>query len=160
MENCPERYAVKKFYWMLAIWFAAILIIITGSIIYDKFPSRDYDARALPYIKTAITEISQWDAEATRALMAAEVSAEIPAAQLDRVLARFSKLGALQSMAEPEVAKIHHDQNTIIGKQTVIEYNTAARYANGDAIITLKLVDRDGHFEIYHFNFSSQTLFE
>jgi hypothetical protein len=63
-------------------------------------------------------------------------------------------------MDDPAFERAWEDQQTELGKQTVIEYNTEARYTNGEATINLKLVSRDDHYEIYSFNFSSQTLLE
>jgi DNA/RNA endonuclease YhcR with UshA esterase domain len=151
---------VKKFFVMLAIWFVAIIAIIIATWVYPKFQSGDYDELAIPYLKRIIPELSQWDPIATRALMVREVSASIPDEKFNRGMDLFSKLGTLQSLNEPKFEHVYRDQGTIIGKQTIVEYITEAKYANGDATINMKLLDRDGHFEIYHFNISSQTLQE
>jgi len=151
---------VKKFFFMLAIWLVAILTIIVGSGIHDKYLSSDYDDAARPYIEKAVTQISTWDPDSTRALMVPEIAANIPEEKFTRGMAWFSRLGALKSMDEPEFEKAYVDQKTELGNQTIIEYNTDAKYANGDATINIKLLDRDGHYEIYSFNFSSETLIE
>ena len=151
---------MKKFFIMLAVWFVAITAIIIGSYVYPKFQSADYDDVAVPYLKKVIPELSQWDPAAARAFMVTEVSASIPEEKLVRGMATFSKLGALQSLAEPKFENVYRDQGTIIGKQTIVEYNTEAKYANGNATINMKLLDRGGYFEIYHFNISSQALIE
>jgi len=151
---------VKKLYVMLAIWFTAIVVIIISTGVYSKLQSLDYDEVAVPYLKSIIPQISEWDPEATRALMVAEVSAAIPEEQFNRGIALFSRLGKLQSMSEPEFEKVYRDQGTIIGKQTIVEYNTEVKYANGDATINMKLLDKDGQFEIYRINFSSKVLME
>jgi len=142
------------------MWFVAVIVIIIASGVYSKLQSLDYDEVAVPYLKSIIPQISEWDPEATRALMVAEVSAAIPEEQFNRGIALFSKLGELQSMSEPEFEKVYRDQGTIIGKQTIVEYNTEAKYANGDATINMKLLDTEGHFEIYRINFSSKVLME
>lgn len=143
---------------MLAVWLLVIVAIIIGTWVYPTFQSADFDDAAVPYLKKIIPEISRWDPAATRALMVAEVSASIPEEQFAKGMATFSKLGALQSLAEPKFERVYRDQGTIIGKQTVVEYNTDATYANGDATINMKLVDRGGYFEIYYLNISSQAL--
>jgi len=151
---------VKIFFFMLAIWLVAILTIVAGSGVYDKYMSSDYDEAALPYIEKAVEGISTWDPATTRALMVAEVAANIPDEKFNRGMAWFSRLGELQSMAEPEFEKAYVDQETELGKYTILEYNTDAKYANGDATINIRLLDRDGHYEIYSFNFSSEALLE
>ncbi|MGW8311749.1 MAG: hypothetical protein ACWGOL_00800 [Desulfuromonadales bacterium] len=145
---------------MLVMWFVAVLVVILSARVYSKLQSLDYDEVAVPYLKSIIPQISQWDPEATRALMVAEVSAAIPDEQFNRGIAMFSRLGELQNMSDPEFEKVYRDQQTIIGKQTIVEYNTEAKYANGDATINVKLLDKDGHFEIYRINFSSEVLLQ
>jgi hypothetical protein len=151
---------MKKFFLMLGIWLVAILTIIVGSGVYDKFRSSDYDAAALPYVEKAVTEISKWDPATTRELMVAEVASSIPEEDFTKGMAWFSKLGALQSMDEPEFQKAYVDQATEIGKYTIVEYSTDAKYANGEATINIKLLDRNGHYEVFSFNFSSKALLE
>jgi hypothetical protein len=145
---------------MLVMWFAAVLVIILSARVYSKLQSLDYDEVAVPYLMSIIPQISQWNPEATRALMVAEVSEAIPDEQFNRGIAMFSRLGELQSMSDPEFENVYRDQETIIGKQTIVEYNTEAKYANGDATINVKLLDKDGHFEIYRINFSSKVLLQ
>lgn len=145
---------------MLAIWLVAIVTIVIGSGVYDKYLSSDYDEAALPYIEKAVTEISKWDPATTRALMAAEVAANISDEKFTKGMAWFSRLGALQSMDEPEFKKAYVDQPTELGKLTLVEYTTDAKYANGDATINIKIVNRNGSYEIYSFNFTSETLID
>lgn len=149
---------MKKFLLMLGGWFVLLLVILAGSLIYGRMQAARYDQTAIPYIKKAITEVSQWDSSATRALMVSEVSSAIPEDKFARGMALFSTLGALQGMDEPEFEEVYLDQDTVLGKQTILEYNTLARYANGEATVNLKLMERDGHLEIYRINFSSTAL--
>jgi hypothetical protein len=151
---------MKKFYIMLGVWFISVIVIFIASGVYSKFPASDYDKLVVPYLKRIIPEISKWDPATTRELMVAEVAAAIPEDRFNRGIAMFSKLGKLQSMAEPEFEKVYHDQGTIVGKQTIVEYNTEAEYTNGEATINVKLLDKDGQFEIYRINFSSKVLAE
>ncbi len=155
MEN---KQSLKKFFILMATWLVSIMVIFAGSALYDKSQSSEYDDRAVPYINQIIPEISQWDPEKTRALIAPEVSATISEEKLTQVMGLFSRLGTLQEMAEPEFENLHLDQQTDIGKQTVVEYNIEAKYEHGDAVINLKLIDRGGSFEVYQFNVGSETL--
>ncbi len=49
---------------------------------------------------------------------------------------------------------------TVIGMQTIVEYEVDAKYENGDALLNIKLLARDGAFELYSFNLSSEVLLE
>jgi len=44
--------------------------------------------------------------------------------------------------------------------QTIVEYEVDAKYENGDALLNIKLLERDGSFELYSFNLSSEVLLE
>jgi len=92
--------------------------------------------------------------------MAPEVSATIPEENFTQATILFSRLGALQSMDNPKFEDVHTGAQATLGDQTIVEYNVDARYENGDATINLKLLERNGSFEIYSFNFSSESLLE
>lgn len=147
-----------KYFALIAFWAISMLIIVGGSIFYKKYQGAEYDERAIPYLKTVIPEISQWDPVKTKALMAPEIAATIPDDKFARAMEFFAQLGALQSMEEPGFEKAFIDQETDLGTQTIIEYNVDTHYANGEAEVNVKLLERDGRFQIYRFNFSSEVL--
>ena len=157
-RKVESKQSLRKFFILLITWFVTVVVIIAGSIIYDHYKSSDYDVIAGPYISRIIPEISKWDPATTRALMAPEISKTIPEESFTQVTASFSKLGALQSMQEPKFDELQVDTETNIGKQTLIAYDVDAKYEHGDAVIKLKLLLRDGSFEIYSFNFGSEQL--
>ena len=160
MQNEKRTQNMKKFFMMLAFWFLTIICVIVGSKLYVQHQGDEYSVSAVPYIKQVIPEVSKWDPAITRGLMAAEVLETIPDDRFVRAMTWFSKLGALKSMEEPVFKKLHSEEETDIGVQTIIEYDINAKYENGDALISLKLLDRDGTYEIYRFNLSSSLLAE
>lgn len=145
---------------MVGAWLTLVLCIVAGVLVYVHLQAAQYDEAAIPYVRQVITEVSRWDPAVTRELMVAEVAAAIPQDKFERGMALFSRLGALQSMAEPEFEKVYPEEATVIGKQTIVEYNTEATYANDVATVNLKFMDRGGRFEIYRINFSSELLLE
>lgn len=147
-----------KYFALIAGWLITMMIIVGGSIFYKKFQGAEYDERAIPYLKGVIPEISQWNPVKTKALMVPEIAATIPDEKFARAMTFFSQLGALQSMDEPGFEKAFIDEETDLGKQTIIEYNVVTHYENGEAEINFKLLERDGRFQIYRFNFSSEVL--
>ncbi len=160
MPSEIKKHPLKKFFMLMAIWFVAIMSVFAGSVLYDQYQSSEYDAIAGPYIRTIIPEISKWDPATTKALMAPEIAATISEENFTQAMAWFSKLGTLQSMQEPKFDQIHQDQQTEIGKQTIVVYDIDAKYENGDAVINLKLLDKGDSLEIYRFDFSSEILIE
>ena len=155
-----KKQPLKKFFILMAIWLVTIVAVFAGSILYDQYTSAEYNAIATPYIKKIIPELSKWDPATTKGLMAPEISASIPDENFAQAMTLFSRLGTFQSMDEAKFDQLHEGQETNIGKQTLVEYNIDAKYANGDAVINLKLLLRDDAFEIYRFNFSSEILTE
>ena len=155
-----KKQPLKNFFILIILWLVTIIAVFAGSVIYDKYKSSEFDSIAGPYIKKIIPEISNWDPVATKKLMAPEISASIPDENFALAMTVFSRLGAFQSMDKEKYEELHEDQETSFGKYTIVEYNIDAQYANGDAVINLELLLRDGAFEIYRFNFSSEVLLD
>jgi hypothetical protein len=134
--------------------------VIIGSIVYDRYQASEYTDTAVPYIRQIIPIVSKWEPAAIRELMVPEVSADISEDKFAQTMVWFSKLGALQSMEEPEFQEVDTGGKTVIGMQTIVEYEVDAKYENGDALLNIKLLDRNGSFELYSFNLSSEVLLE
>jgi hypothetical protein len=149
---------VKKYFVLIALWVVSISAAVGGLEIYRSYQGSEFDKTAIPYIRQVIPEISKWDPETARALMNPDISATIPDEKFSRAMRFFSKLGALQGIDEPEFEEAHVDQETDIGKQTIVEYKVGAQYENDEAVIFLQLVEKGDSFEIYRFNFSSELL--
>lgn len=150
----------KSFLIFFIIWILALVSAFFGYKFYTQHQADKYDAVAVPYIKTIIPEVSKWNLESIKPLMAPEVLETIPDDKFSAVMAWFSKLGEFKSMAEPEFKKVYTEGETEIGKQMIVIYDVDAKYTNGDALITLKLLDRGGSYELFHFNVSSSVLVE
>ncbi len=151
-----KKQSLKKFFMLLIIWLVAIIVIIGGSAIYDRYETSEYDVLAAPYLERIIPQLSQWDTETTRGLMASEVLSTIPEESFAKAMTMFSRLGQLKSMDKARFDEVHEVQESDIGQQTIVEYNVDAHYEHGDAVINLKLLPRDGTFKIYRFNVSSE----
>jgi hypothetical protein len=159
VERKPEtKKSLRTFFMLLIIWFVTIVAVIIGSIVYDRYQASEYSDIAVPYVKKIIPIVSKWEPTAIRKLMVPEVSAEISEDTFAQTMALFSKLGALQSMEEPQFEDVDTGGKTVIGMQTILEYEIDAKYEKGDAVITIKLLYRDGVFELYNFNLGSEVL--
>ena len=153
-----EYHKVKKFFIMLILWVVGILAVFIGSELYRRHQASTYGEAAVPYIKQVIPEISRWDPERTRELMVPEVVANIPEERFDRVIAYFSRLGELKSLAEPEFKQAHVEQKIDIGEETILEYDVDAVYESGPAEIRIELIEGKDGFEVYRFDFRSEVL--
>lgn len=63
-------------------------------------------------------------------------------------------------MEDPKFAQLHENVQTDTGNLTIVVYDINAKYENGDAVISLKLLDKGETLEIYRFDFSSAILME
>ncbi|ARU55874.1 hypothetical protein OLMES_1800 [Oleiphilus messinensis] len=64
-------------------------------------------------------------------------------------------------MEEPEFNQVRSGAIVREGANTIVTYNTVlAHYENGDAQITIRLLDLGGSFEVYHFHVNSAALIE
>jgi hypothetical protein len=153
-----SKQSLRKFFLLLLTWLITIIAIFAGSIFYDQQQASEYDVSAVPYLKVIIPEISKWDPATTKSLMATDVATDISEEKFAQAMIWFAKLGSLQSIDDPNFVDVHVGNQTDVGVETIVEYNVDAHYTNGDAIINLKLLVRNGSFEIYNFNFSSEAL--
>lgn len=149
---------MKKYFVLIALWVVSIIVAVGGLEIYKSYQGSEFDKTAIPYIRQVVPQISTWDPETVKLLMAPEIAATIPDEKFIRAMRFFSKLGALQDIDEPEFEEAHVDREMDIGKQTIIEYKIAARYENAEAEIHLQLLERGESYELYRFNYSSELL--
>lgn len=148
----------KKYFIMIAFWAIGISATVGASIYLQSQEGVPYEEVAVPFVKKAVTEISEWDVAKTKGLMAPEILATIPDDKFARAIDFFSQLGALKSMDEPSFQKAFIDQETEHGKFTILEYNVDTVYEQGPAQVNLKLLKRDESYQIYRFNFAAETL--
>jgi len=155
-----KKKSLKTFFILIIVWFITIAVVIISPFVYDRYQATKFTDTAVPYVKQIIPIVSKWDPVAIRELMVAEVSATISDDKFAQTMVWFSKLGALQSMAEPDFQAVDSGGMTVIGMQTIVEYEVDAKYGNGDALLNIKLLERDGLFELYSFNLSSEVLLD
>lgn len=153
-----KKLNLKVFVILIVCWFIAMVSVVAGVYIYKHKQASEYDEFAVPYIKKVIPVLSQWDPETTRQLMAPEALDGISEEMFTQVIAVFSKMGELQSIEEPSFQKAYSEEETEI--DPVVAYSIDAKYANGEAVIAIQLLVRDGSFEVFRFNLSSNTLTE
>ncbi len=148
----------KIFVMLMVCWFIAMVSVVVGVYVYKHKQAAEYDALAVPYIKQVIPELSQWNPDTTRQLMAPEALEGISEEMFVEVIRVFSKMGSLETVGEPEFKKAYTAEETKI--DTVVAYTTTAKYEYGDAKIAIQLLVRDGSLEVFRFNLSSETLSE
>ena len=92
--------------------------------------------------------------------MAPKVIEQTTDEKFTKVVEFFSKLGRLKSFEDPDFSKEYTGSNAEEGIQTIITYTIDAAYENGDAVITLDLLESEDSYKIYKFYISSIVLVE
>ena len=149
---------MKRFLRVLGIIFLGIIIIfgLIGGWTYWK--STKYEETAVPYIKENIPKLSSWNLKITKSLLAPSILEMTTDDDLEKLMKWFSKLGSLKSIEEPQFININTTVTAEHGKQVIVLYNILAHYQNGDATITMRLLETEKGFEVYQFYLNSKAL--
>jgi hypothetical protein len=140
--------------------FLVIVIALGGMGLFTWYKASQYEDTAVPYIKAAVPELSQWDPDLTKKYMVPKVLKETTDEKFAKIIKYLSKLGTLITLGEPSFTKIHTGATLEDGKQTVVTYTIDAVYEKGDATITMSLLDLGTSFQVYKFHIASLALAE
>lgn len=151
---------MKKVFVVLGGIFFVIILGIAGMGSYAWYKSSQYEETAVPFIKTTVPILSNWDTEVIKSYMVPEVLAKSTDEDFAKIIKYLSKLGRLKKMEEPSFARIHTGATINNGKSTYVTYNINAEYEKGDAVINIVLLDLGDHFQIYRFHINSMALVE
>lgn len=138
--------------------FAAMLVlvatVIIGSFSYRATQQEEfYASRALPYIKEVIPRLSTWDPHIVRTYMAEDFLNKVSTERFDLIVEALSRLGSLETFAEPRFEESFSE-----AEKTILSYTVDAHYTNGPAKLTISLVDTAGKLKVYRFNVESELL--
>ena len=107
-----------------------------------------------------IPELSKWDPEIIKSYMSPELHSEVSDSDLIKMTRIMSKMGTLIATGEPVFKNVISTSTVENGSMTLVTYLVPAKYANGDATLTLILKEKNESFDIYNFNVDSMVLFE
>jgi hypothetical protein len=127
---------------------------------YTTYKQSEYSETAVLYIKKVIPIISEWSPEKSKPLFVASTFDNASDEDFSKLFKWFSKLGALKSIEEPQFSQVTSGATVRDGANTIVTYGVLAHYENGDAQISIRLLDLGSSFEIYQFNLNSQVLIE
>ncbi len=148
----------KKILIMVCGLTALGLLIVGGFNYYSGQMETQYLTTAVPYVKLVIPELSKWEPAIAQKYMSAEFMRKTSPANFAKIITAMSRLGALQEMAEPDFEEIYSGDTPDGEKQTIISYTIKAKYATGEATITMALLDHGEKFKVYRFNVESEAL--
>jgi hypothetical protein len=136
----------------------AVLIVIgifASLGIWEAYKSAGYDEIAVPFIASAIPDISTWDPIIMKSYMAPETLEGVPVEDFEQVATYLRKLGYYISMAQPELQNITSSSD---GPFTLVSYLIPVKYEHGQATVSLVLKEKENSFEVYRFNVDSMAL--
>jgi len=138
-----------------------IFVVTVGSSIffgYGKIQSAKYADTAIPYMEKVLPQISSWDANTVKQYMAPEVLQSVSTTDLENLMAALSKIGQLKSIGKFSFKNKASGDNVQFTDGTVITYEVEAEYSTGTAMVRLRLLERAGSYQVFHFNFQSAAL--
>lgn len=141
----------------LHIFMLIMLLIVGGLYWYAGQQQQRYDVAASAYLRSAIADISSWQADALQRQLAEEAWAAIDNAQRDALIMRYQPLGALLSIEELQFGRLAAALS-LFSNRTLLSYSGLAHFQNGSAHLTATLVLRDGRFQLYNINFGEPEL--
>jgi hypothetical protein len=142
---------MKKILQAIIIIFLLIVALIISLVTYSYFKAEQYNNSAVPYINQKIPELSSWNPEVMKKYIAPDSSQKNTDEYLTILTLKLAELGQLKNFDEPQFVNIESIETLLDGKQTIATYNILTRYENGDANITIRLLEGDDGFKIYTF---------
>ncbi len=151
---------LKKILKWIGLISLGLIVLFTFVVIFTGYKQSEYEGTAVPYIKKVIPAISEWNPEKAKSLFVPSTPEEAPQEDFEKLFKWFSKLGKLKSLEEPQLQQIYSGATVREGTNTIVTYTVLAHYDNGDAQITIKLLDLGDSFDVYRFNVNSSALIE
>jgi hypothetical protein len=148
---------MKKFLAIVGGVFLILVLAVAGFIGYAAYQGQRLDASSKAYVEESLPAIvSTWSRDELLKRSSPQllkVASENPE-QLDQLFRKLSELGAMRSFGD-----VKGDSNIsyMIGKGKVItaSYVANAKFANGEARITVRLIQLSGQWKILLFDVHS-----
>ena len=153
---------MKKFLSILGGVFLLIVVLAAVFIGIGVYQGNKLDKSSKAYVEANIRPmVSTWSKDelvkrASPQLL--EIINKNPD-QLDQLFKKLSKLGALQSLGEPKGQSLIAYTNST-GKVISAAYTETAKFDNGNADISIRLVQVDGQWQLLLFNVNSPLMLQ
>ncbi len=148
----------KKILKGFGIFILVMVVLVVLVAAYTGYKQSEYSETAVPYIRNVIPKISTWDPQKAKIFFVPGTFDNVSDEDFEKLFKWFSKLGQLKSIEDPQFLSVNSSATTSEGANTIVTYSIEAHYENGDATITIKLLDLNESFEVYSFNVNSMAL--
>ena len=122
--------------------------------VVNGYRKAEYEKTAIPYIKTVVPQMSKWDLTLYKSFLWEKARRPEYEESFRKTVSRYSKIGTLRSIEEPKFLS-YDGGSAARGSLKIVTYSLKANFENGDALITIKLLDTDSGFQVFHFNLES-----
>jgi len=151
---------LKKLLKGIGITILGMFILFAIIATWSNIKSSNYKETAIPYLDTALTDISSWELDVLKKYMTPSSLEGVSEEDLAKLVRAFSKMGKLKEFGKYEFTNVSSKAMAGGDSGTFVTYVVPAKYENGDATITVTLKEEQDSFSVYHFNLNSMTLIE
>jgi hypothetical protein len=148
---------MKKILSIIGGVFLTLIVVIGGFIGYAAYQGRGLDASSKTYVEENVPAvISSWSKDelvkrsSPQLLKAIEGKPD----QIDQLFRKLSKLGAMRSLGDVK-GDSQAFYTTKEGKTITASYTAAATFQNGEANLTIRLIQNGGQWQFLLFNVNS-----
>lgn len=151
---------LKKIFKWIGFFLLGLILLFVLFAAYTGYKEAEYKDTAVPYINEVIPQISEWNPEKAKSFFVPATFEDVSQEDFEKLFRWFSKLGSLKSMDEPVFTQVYSGATVREGASTIVTYTVLGHYENGEAQITIHLLDLGDSFEVYHFSVNSSALIE
>jgi hypothetical protein len=150
---------MRRFLIILGCLFLAAIVLLTALVGYTAFNGAKYDASSKAYMDKNIPVIlSTCSKDELRKRASAELLQTATDEKIDRLFSRLKELGKLQQYGGSKGGS-RISLTTQNGKLITADYAASAIFQNGAAEIKVRLIQKDGQWQILDF-FVDSPIFE
>lgn len=142
----------------IAVLTLVLLFVLVA--VWSGYKSSQYEETAIPYMDTAIADISTWELETFKKYLTASELEDINQSDLEKLIRALSKMGKLVEIGEYQFNTVTSRALAGGGSGTFVTYTVPATYENGNATLIITLKEEADSFSVYHFKLNSLALFD
>ncbi|MFW8591850.1 hypothetical protein ACOI22_13665 [Glaciecola sp. 2405UD65-10] len=149
---------MKKVFKYLAIGLLSIVLFIVGIGVFVSTKTVDNNQIFVPFINQVMPKLTKWEIVEYKNNFAEEVFSASSQEQWNLYLSKFSKLGSIVSIGDPELINFKTVSSINGSSNTSATYLVPITFDTGLAHVQLSMQAKDGEIKIYNIKFLSDIL--
>lgn len=153
---------MKKFFQILGGIFLALVVVVAVLVTIGIYQGNHLDSSSKAYVEANVKPVvATWSKDELLKRSSPQLLKAIGKHpdQVDRLFAKFAKLGPLKSLGEPKGQSLVAI-NTGTGKVVSATYTETGVFENGSANISIRLVQVDGQWRFLSFYVNSPMMLQ